>query len=130
MLEANLVRSFVFHDEQFSLITVLQFSNTGTDSPLFTKNASVVLEAVKVDVLILDLGGPPTLAVYAVQFKLGYKANFALIEYVFVEKYISYSNCFETIILSAVGTLLVRGSALYFNKGEVSHVGLPSCSIT
>ena len=34
------------------------------------KNASVVLEAVEVDVLLLDLGGPPTLVVYAGQLKL------------------------------------------------------------
>ena len=52
---------------------------------------SVVLEAVEVDALLL---------VYAVHLKLGYRANFALIEeYLFVEKYSSYSNSFDTIVL-------------------------------
>ena len=53
--------------EQCSLTTVLQISNTGTDVMVVTKNASVVVEAVGVDVLLLDLGGPPNLVVYAVQ---------------------------------------------------------------
>ena len=50
------------------LTTVLQLSNTGTDVPVVTKNASDVGEDVgDDDVFLLDLGGHPTLVVYAVQ---------------------------------------------------------------
>ena len=78
MLEANLVRSFVFHDEQFSLITVLQFSNTGTDAPVVTKNASVGSEAVGDDVLLLDPDGHPTLVVNAVQLQTRLQSQLCL----------------------------------------------------
>ena len=47
------------------MTTVLQISNTGTDVPVVMKNTSVDGEAVgDDDVLLLDLGRPPTLVLY------------------------------------------------------------------
>ena len=47
------------------MITVYQISNTGPDVPVVTKSASVDGEAVgDDDVLLLDLGRPPTLVLY------------------------------------------------------------------
>ena len=57
------------HLNNVLLTTVLQISYTGTDVPVVKKNASVVDEAVGDDVLLLDIGGPPTKVVYAVQLQ-------------------------------------------------------------
>ena len=51
------------------MTAVIQISITGIDVHVVTKNASVVIESDGDYVLPLDLDGPPTLVVYAVQLK-------------------------------------------------------------
>jgi hypothetical protein len=70
------------------LTTVIQNSITGTDVPVVTKKASVGIEADGDDVLPLDLDGPPTLVVYAVQLKTRLQSQLYLDRRCSLRKYI------------------------------------------
>ena len=60
------------------MTTVIQNSITGTDVPVVTMNASVDIEADGYDILSLDLDGPPTLVVYAVQLQTRLQSQLCL----------------------------------------------------